>query len=308
METRRCGCGRRLAARADWIGPGRGRESGGRGKGRGPRGGLGQAAGNPVDERVVPLATKAVEDGAGGKHLAAPGEDDLHGIDPALTLDAHVAAIGPARKHPGRATGSGLASVTPFKFVSKVTAGEIESPVGTEVGAVLIGAAVEFHGPENLLALVRDSVVIGVFKSPKVGRGDDVEGALVPEPAFRHGHLVREDGAPIENAIAIGVDQTANEAGQYLLDLCPGGQVASVTFRDVETTPIVEACHHGIAHERRGGGQRYLKSIRNGEWWRSKHDSLVLCRERQRPEEQSGGDQSTRTCESLALAWPRGGC
>ena len=246
------------------------------------------------------LSTEAVKDGAGGKHLATPREDEVDGIDPALSLDANIAAVRTTGEDAGRSAGAGLAAVRSFELVSEVTSGEIEAAIRSEVRAVLIGASVEVHRADDLFALISDTIIVGVFEAPEVGRRNDVECTVVPESTFWHSHLVRKDGALVENAVPIGVEESAHKARKFLLDLRPGGEVASITLGDVEAASIIEAGHHGIFHQWWCGSDADLETVGDFKGGRYEFRRSILCAREQCPENQCADDQSIRPCEELA--------
>ena len=75
---------------------------------------------------------------------------------------------------------------------------------------------------EPLLALVGDAVAIGIGQLPDARRRRDVERSIEPHRPFRQHHLVGEDDALVETAVAVRVfqpDDSVRLVGQLLLDV-----------------------------------------------------------------------------------------
>ena len=211
----------------------------------------------------MPLPAEAVKYSAGREHVSIRGKDDVNRIDPSLSFHPDITAVRPAGKNTGRPAVTGAAPVRANEVVAKMATGEIKPPVRPEVRPVLIRPPIELHASEDLLTFIRNPVVIQILQPPKVGRGDDVERPVMPQPPLRHGHAVRENRALVKNPVPVHIDQTPHKTGQLPLDGLPRGQVASVAFRHVQAPAIIEARHHRIPNQGRSRRKPHLESLRN---------------------------------------------
>ena len=267
---------------------------------------LGESTGKPVNECVMALAAKAVVDGGGGKDFTASGEGDVDRVDRSLPVDSHVAPVRATGEDSARPALPGPAAVRSGELITEVAAAEVESTIGAEVGAVLVGPAIELHLPDDFLTFVGHAVVVRVLQSPEVRGGDDVKGPVVPEATLRHGHSVSKNGALVEDAVAICIGEAAHEARAFLFDLLAGGEIASVAFGHIKTAFVVEAGHHGILEKRGSGSEGNFESVPHLERRRLEGFILAGCADYSSPQ-QSGYRQSTQRCEVLPLACLAGG-
>ena len=84
----------------------------------------------------------------------------------------------------------------------------VNPAVGSEVRPVqVVGAAGQRLALEPFDTLVRDAVAVGVGQLPDARRRSDVERSGVPHRTFGEHHLVGEDRALVEPAVAIRVFQ-----------------------------------------------------------------------------------------------------
>ena len=166
---------------------------------------------------------------------------------------------------------------------------------------MLICSAIEFHLADNFFTLIGYSVTGGVFQSPEIWCGDDVECSIVPETALGHGHPVGKNSALVEKSISVGVGEAANETRQFLLDFLASSKVATIAFSYIEMPLIIKARHHGVFQEWRSCREADLKSIPDLERWGSKG---FVCQNRGEcpPEEECDCHQGTRRCGFLPLA------
>src|SRR5438034_7111863 len=97
-----------------------------------------------MHQRVVAPAL-LVEDSAGSKQVALGGEDHLDGVDPSVTLDPDVGAVGPAGEDTGPVALAGALAVLADEVIAIRATGKVEPPVRRQIGAVLVGVADEVH-------------------------------------------------------------------------------------------------------------------------------------------------------------------
>ena len=260
-----------------------------------------------MNESVVALASETVVDGGGGKDFSAAGEGDIDRIDRALSVNTNVTPVRKTGEDAASPAFPRPAAICSGKLVAEVSSTEVKSSIRAKVRSMLVCPAVEFHLPDDFFALVGYPVIIGVLQPPEIRGGDDVEGSIVPEAALRHGHPVSENGALVEDAVAIGVAEAANEPWKFLLDLLAGREVAAVAFRHIKPALVIEAGHHGILEKGRGGCESDFESIPHLD---KRGLEGGIC-------DRGGGycsqdephcSQSTRRCEFLPLACAVGGC
>ena len=84
--------------------------------------------------------------------------------------NSDVRAICTTGENPGRGSLRGANSIGSDKVVAEDSAGKVEQAVGSQPGAVLVCAAIEFHITHDLVAAVGDTISIGVLESPEIGR------------------------------------------------------------------------------------------------------------------------------------------
>src|SRR3954467_5578933 len=72
---------------------------------------------------------------------------------------------------------------------------------------------------EDELLFVGDAVAVGVFEIPDVGRTSDEEAAIVVKEGGGPRKVFCEDGALIEVAVAIAIDQETNAAETFVAAL-----------------------------------------------------------------------------------------
>ena len=84
--------------------------------------------------------------------------------------------------------------------------GPVDPAVGTEIGSVqIVGAAGERLRPGTIPRAVGDAVAVGVGQLPDARRRRDIQRSVEPHRAFRQHHLVGEDDARVEAAVAVRV-------------------------------------------------------------------------------------------------------
>ena len=163
--------------------------------------------------------------------------------------------------------------------------GPVDPAVGPGVRAVqVVGAAGERLALEPFLAPVGDAVAVGVGQLPDARRRGDVERAVEPHRPLGEHHLVGEDDALVEAAVAVGVFE-ADDPVRALFELDLHLLVGSGGVGDVEPALLVEVGDDRPIDERRPGnqldlesrghghlGRRGLRRFRAGEENRREHD------------------------------------
>ena len=64
-----------------------------------------------------------------------------------------------------------------------------------------------------LLALIRDTVAVGVGKFPDARWGSDVKRSVMPESSLRKHKAVGEDSLAIEDSVTVDIDETDDTPG-----------------------------------------------------------------------------------------------
>src|SRR5436190_1535108 len=103
----------------------------------------------------------------------------------------------------------------------------VEAPVETIEQTLNVKAATAIVGiirtlgkaGEDKLLFVRDAVVVGVLEIPNIGSGADEEAAIIPKQRRGPWEVFGENGALVEVAVAVGVDQEANAPQPFVAPL-----------------------------------------------------------------------------------------
>ena len=130
-------------------------------------------------------------------------------------------------------------------LVRKAAGAPVQAAVGAEAAAVhVVGHARVGEAGDQLFALVGHVVAVGIGQLPEAGGRRTIDRAVVPGDALRKHHLVGEDLALVEAAVAVGVFQQANRVRRVLRQLRPA-QVHARRIADVQPAAIVEGGQHG---------------------------------------------------------------
>ena len=97
------------------------------------------------------------------------------------------------------------------------------------------------------------AVAVCIFEVEQVGRGADIDTSVPAGDGAGHRHVAGEDGALVENKVAIGVFKEADAA--LTAGLRDGGLVVLGKLGDVHPAVFVEVDRDGAAQQRLGGGQ-----------------------------------------------------
>ena len=131
----------------------------------------------------------------------------------------------------------------------------VDPAVRSGVGAVqIVRTAGKRAAFEPFDALVGDAVAIFVGEFPNAGRGGDVERAVEEQRAFREHHVVGEDGALVELAVAIGVFKP-NDAMRLLFELLLHWIVRAGRLGHIEPAFIIKRRDNRPLDERRPGSE-----------------------------------------------------
>ena len=138
--------------------------------------------------------------------------------------------------------------------------GPVDPAVEPKIGAVeIVGASRQRFRLEPLLALVGDSVTVGVGQLPDARRRRHVERPVQPHRPLRKHHLVGKDGARVVASVAVLVHETDDAmrpVRELLLDLV----VRAGGIGDVQAAVFVEVGDDGAVHEGRPGDALDLES------------------------------------------------
>ena len=170
------------------------------------------ATAHGMNQAVTLAAARVLKKGAAHDQVTLGSPRQAHRIVHACGEDrldvfrAPQAVVGP--EHMGGACGpAGLARqvisllregpLAPIDFLVRTKVGPMQI-----VGTASQGFSVEPHG-----AAFRYAIVIRIREAPDLRRSRHVERAFVPEAALRKHQIIREDGAPVIDAIAVGILQ-----------------------------------------------------------------------------------------------------
>ena len=176
---------------------------------------------SPVDgmqNAVTPSGPGKVKERSAQEALPGVAECQADGIvHPPRDDHFQLAAVGSGAIDVRGARGEAPAIAQRMALFLKGPLAPVKESVRAEIGAVHVVAAASDGSavkPDN--ALVGHVIAIGVAEFPYVGRGSDVDGALVDEDAFREGHAIGENGRMIKDAVAVAIDQPQDTVGGVL--------------------------------------------------------------------------------------------
>ena len=198
--------------------------------------------------------------------FAARREDDIDRVVHAAGHDwLDAAAVGPASEDVRRLGDERRLAGALIPLLGKRSLGPVNPAVRAEIRAVqIVRAACQGLPLEPLAALVGHAVAFGVGQLPNTGRRGDIDRAGVPHRPFREHHLVGEDGALVEFAVAVGVFQSQNPVRSFL-ELLLHILIRTGRIGDVEPPLFIEVRGDRPIHQRRPGGQLDLEAGRQRE-------------------------------------------
>jgi hypothetical protein len=132
---------------------------------------------------------------------------------------------------------------------------------------------------EPLHALIGDAIAVGVLEPPDARRCGDVERAIEPEGAFGEHHLVGEDGALLEDPVAVRVlepEDPVRPLHDLLLDLV----VRPRGIGHVEAAELIEVGGDRPQDNGRRRGDLHVEARRRLDGMTLVHELARVCRER----------------------------